>query len=123
MIPSDQFVFFYNEIFKYLEKCGPEALQKYYARVSKRQEEFCLKLFRKGLRGMYEYWEHIRIEENCDMANHLEDDCYWFEFFSCPSLSKAVDNDAGPCPQYCNHCPGLSFLWFKLVIISSILNL
>ena len=40
------------------------------------------------------------------MANHLEDDCYWFEFFSCPSLSKAMDNDAGPSPQYCNHCPG-----------------
>ena len=40
------------------------------------------------------------------MVNHLESDCYWFEFFSCPSLSKVVDNDAGACPQYCNHCPG-----------------
>ena len=107
MIPSDHFVRFYNEVFKYIVAKGPAEIRKYYDRVSKNQEYHCLNWFReKGLRGMYEYWEHIRVEENCDMANHLEDDCYWFEFFSCPSLSKAVDNDAGACPQYCNHCPG-----------------
>ena len=58
---------------------------------------------------MYEYWEHIKLEENCDMINHLDENCYSFEFFSCPSLSKAVDNDAGACPEYCNHCPGWIF--------------
>ena len=107
MIPSDHFVRFYNEVFKFLAAKGPDELRRYYDRVSANQEYHCHNLFRtKGLRGMYEYWEHIRIEENCDMANHLEEDCYWFEFFSCPSLSKAMDNDAGPSPQYCNHCPG-----------------
>lgn len=40
------------------------------------------------------------------MAHEVTENCYHFEFFSCPSLSKAVDNDAGPCPKYCNHCPG-----------------
>ena len=40
------------------------------------------------------------------MMNHLEDGSYSFEFFSCPSLSKAIDNDAGVCPEYCEHCPG-----------------
>lgn len=107
MIPSDHFVRFYNEVFKYLKRRGPEELKKYYARVSKNQEYHCLRGFQeKGLRGMYEYWEHIRVEENCDMLNHLADDCYSFEFFSCPSLSKAIDNDAEPSPEYCNHCPG-----------------
>lgn len=107
MIPSDHFVRFYNEVFKFIAAQGPEELQKYYRRVSDNQEYHCLKLFQeKGLRGMFEYWEHIRIEENCDMAHKVTDDCYSFEFFSCPSLSKAIDNDAGPCPQYCNHCPG-----------------
>lgn len=107
MIPSDHFVRFYNEVFKYLYAKGPEHLRRYYDRVSENQECHCLDLFReKGFAGMYEYWEHIRVEENCDMANHLEDECYWFEFFSCPSLSKVVDNDAAPCPSYCNHCPG-----------------
>jgi len=107
MIPSDHFVRFYNEVFKFIAKKGDAALKKYYDRVAENQEYHCLELFqKKGLHGMYEYWEHIRIEENCDMVNRLEDDCYSFEFFSCPSLSKVVDNDAGACPQYCNHCPG-----------------
>ena len=107
MIPSDHFVRFYNEVFKYISSKGKEELDKYYDRVSRNQEYHCLDLFcRKGLAGMYEYWEHIKVEENCDMINHLSDDCYSFEFFSCPSLSKAADNDAGACPEYCNHCPG-----------------
>lgn len=107
MIPSDQFVRFYNEVFKFIAEKGEVELKKYYDRVSRNQEYHCLALFQeKGLQGMYEYWEHIRVEENCDMINRLEDGCYSFEFFSCPSLSKAVDNDAGPCPEYCNHCPG-----------------
>ena len=110
MFPSDQFVRFYNEVFKFLAAKGKDELEKYYKRVSENQEYHCLDLFcKKGLQGMYEYWEHIRIEENCDMVNRLEKDCYSFEFFSCPSLSKAVDNDAGPCPEYCNHCPGWIF--------------
>ena len=107
MIPSDHDVRFYNEVFKYLDAQGPEELTKYYARVSRNQEYHCLKLFMdEKLEGMYKYWEHIRIEENCDMAHEVTDNCYHFEFFSCPSLSKVVDNDAGPCPKYCNHCPG-----------------
>ena len=107
MFPSDHFVLFYNEVFKYISAKGKAELEKYYDRVSRNQEYHCLDLFReKGLQGMYEYWEHIRIEENCDMINRLEDDCYSFEFFSCPSLSKSLDSDAGACPEYCNHCPG-----------------
>lgn len=107
MIPSDHFVLFYNEVFKYLASKGDQELEKYYDRVSKNQEYHCLELFREqGLKGMYEYWEHIRIEENCVMQNHLTDDCYSFEFFECPSLSKNLDNDAGCSPVYCKHCPG-----------------
>lgn len=107
MIPSDHFVRFYNEVFKYISAQGKGELEKYYNRVAQNQEYHCLDLFRqKGLAGMYEYWEKIKIEENCDMVNRLTDDCYSFEFFSCPSLSKAIDNDAGVCPEYCNHCPG-----------------
>ena len=107
MIPSDHFVRFYNEVFKYIASRGADALSQYYARVSANQEFHCLELFRqKGLQGMYDYWERIRVEENCDMVNHLEEGLYSFEFFSCPSLTKAMDNDAGVCPEYCNHCPG-----------------
>ena len=94
MIPSDHFVKFYNEVFKFLDSRNSGELEKYYSLVSRNQEFHCLELFReKGLAGMYEYWEHIRIEENCEMT-------------VCPSLSKITDNDGGACPKYCDHCPG-----------------
>ena len=107
MLPSDHFVKFYNEIFKYLEKKGPDELDRYYARVAERQAFFTLDAFKKdGFKGMYDYWERIRIEENCDLAHEYADGFYHLRMNSCPSLSKVVDNDAGPCGVYCDHCPG-----------------
>ena len=107
MLPSDHFVRFYNEAFKFLDEHGD--LPSYYRAISRDQEAHCLKLFReKGLQGMYEYWSRIRIEENCDMDLKLLKDPDRMVLFmrKCPSLGKVVDNDAGPCPKYCLHCPG-----------------
>jgi len=107
MIPSDHFVLFYNEIFKELREHGPEALDRYYARVADRQAYFTLEAFRRdGLKGMYEYWERIRIEENCEMQAELTDTYYRLKMTKCPSLTKALESDAGPCSVYCDHCPG-----------------
>jgi hypothetical protein len=108
MIPSDHFVRFYNEVFKFLESCGgKDALLRYYERISANQEAHCLDMFKaRGLRGMFEYWERIRVEENCDMTNRVDKDCYSFTFHRCPSLGKVLDNDASPCAEYCRHCPG-----------------
>lgn len=107
MIPSDHFVKFYNEVFKFLDARNSGELEKYYQFVSENQKFHCLELFReKGLAGMYEYWEHIRIEENCDMSLVLEDDLLYSKMKLCPSLSKITDNDGGACPKYCDHCPG-----------------
>ena len=107
MFPSDHFVRFYNEVFKFLLAKGEDHLNRYYRRVSANQEYHCLELFKqKGLQGMYEYWEHIRIEENCDLTHSVSDDCYSFSFKKCPSLEKVIDNDSSPCMKYCDHCPG-----------------
>jgi hypothetical protein len=58
MIPSDHFVKFYSEIFKYLEKQGRKAVDEYYLTISRHQENHCLELFqKKGIVGMNEYWE------------------------------------------------------------------
>jgi len=107
MIPSDHFVRFYNEVFKYLDKLPGDELTKYWLEISRLQEHFCLDKFQKdGLRGMYNYWEHIRIEENCDMDLTLKDDYLLLSMSKCPSLSKVLDNDASPCDKYCDHCLG-----------------
>ena len=41
---------------------------------------------------MYEYWDHIRIEENCDLDLKLEEDNLELKMNVCPSLSKVLDN-------------------------------
>lgn len=105
MIPSDHFVRFYNEVFKFLDE--KDGLQEYYLEISRHQEFHCLKDFReKGLRGVYDYYQKIRKEENCDLDIILNDDELILKMNTCPSLSKAIDNDAGVCPKYCLHCPG-----------------
>ena len=106
MMPSDQFVLFYNEIFKFLEKRGIEELHKYYARVAERQAQFCLPLFRKGLKGICEYREKIRVEENCKIRNNLGENFLEGGQLVCPSLTKALASETGPCRHYCDHCPG-----------------
>ncbi|MBT3777934.1 MAG: hypothetical protein HOF83_07820, partial [Pelagibacteraceae bacterium] len=56
--------------------------------------------------GMYEYWDHIRIEENCDLDLKLEPNKLELKMNVCPSLSKVQDNDAEPMKRYCDHCAG-----------------
>ena len=105
MIPSDHFVRFYNEVFKFLEK--KNGLEPYYLEISRHQELHCLEHFlKKGLQGMEEYWGQIRIEENCICSSWIEDDVRYSHMQKCPSLSKVLDNDATPCEKYCYHCPG-----------------
>ena len=108
MIPSDHFVRFYNEIFKYLRKQGPEAVAEYYRTISRHQETHCLKLFtEKGIPGMKEYWDKIYKEENCDgEVLECSETVYRKSMNRCPSLSKVLDNDAGASEIYCRHCPG-----------------
>ena len=107
MIPSDQFVRFYNEVFKFLDAQGNGALEDYYRAVSSQQEMHCLRLFKEqGLAGMKAYWDRIAVEENCDMTCALYPDRFELTMNRCPSLSKAMDNDAGAFPRYCDHCPG-----------------
>ena len=107
MIPSDHFVKFYNEIFKLLARKGPEELDRYYARVAERQAFFTLDAFKRdGFRGMFDYWERIRVEENCDLSHEYDDASYHLRMNGCPSLAKVLDNDADPCARYCDHCPG-----------------
>ena len=107
MIPSDHFVRFYNEVFKFLDE--RDGLQPYYEEISRHQELHCLEQFRsKGLQGVYEYYQKIRVEENCVLDMKLEKDRMVSTMERCPSLSKVLDCDAEPCVKYCEHCAGWS---------------
>lgn len=105
MIPSDHYVRFYNEVFKFLDERNE--LLPYYQEISRHQELHCLKLFQeKGLEGMLEYWSHIAVEENCLLDLEQKDGVLYTHMRKCPSLTKVLDNDAEPCRKYCEHCPG-----------------
>ena len=105
MIPSDHFVRFYNEVFKFLDE--KNGLKKYYDEISRHQELHCYQCFMdKGLDGMEEYWGHIRVEENCVAYSEIIDGVRYSFMNRCPSLSKVLDCDAEPCQKYCRHCPG-----------------
>ena len=105
MIPSDHFVRFYNEVFKFLDERG--ALEPYYREISRHQELHCYDIFmKKGLQGMEEYWGGIRVEENCISSSYIKDGVRYSHMAKCPSLSKVLDSDAEPCRKYCLHCPG-----------------
>ena len=105
MIPSDHFVRFYNEVFKFLD--ARNALEPYYQEISRHQELHCLELFRlEGLKGIVKYYERIKVEENCDMELESLPDRVILHMTRCPSLSKVLDCDAEPCPKYCDHCGG-----------------
>ena len=107
MIPSDHFVLFYNEIFKNIARRGTKELDRYYQRVADRQANFTLDAFRReGLKGVRDYYRRIRVEENCDLDIVERPDCLCLKMNRCPSLSKALESDAGACPVYCDHCPG-----------------
>jgi len=107
MIPSDHFVRFYNEVFKFLESRGEKDLEEYWLTISRHQEQAVLELFReKGFEGMKEYWSKIAHEENCDLDIEILPDHIHLRMNKCPSLTKAMDNDAGQMHRYCDHCAG-----------------
>ena len=107
MIPSDHFVRFYNEVFKFLD--ARNALEPYYREIGRHQELHCLELFRReGLKGVMKYYDRIRVEENCDMDLECLPDRMILRMNKCPSLSKVLDSDAEPCAKYCDHCGGWS---------------
>ncbi len=107
MIPSDHFVRFYNEVFKALERLGPQHLVAYWRELGRVQSLELADAFRRGgLKACHDYWQRILEEENCEGTLTLTDTYFEFRMRRCPSLSKVLDNDATPCGHYCDHCMG-----------------
>ena len=95
---------------------GQKDLKEYWLKIGELQSTIIGPLFReKGFQGMFEYWDRIRREENCDMDLIVTEDYFELKMNVCPSLSKNLDNDAGLCSRYCDHCAG----WVNPVVRNS----
>lgn len=107
MIPSDHFVRYYNEVFKALEELGHDHLVRYWRELGRQRVEEWAETFRAGgLQACHDYWQRALEEENARVDLTLTEDYFELRMHRCPSLSKIRDNDATPCPLYCDHCMG-----------------
>ena len=123
MLPSDHFVRMYNELFKMLADKGQDDLEKYWLEISALQDTILGPYLKEnGFQGMYDYWDHIRIEENCEMDILVTDEYFEFKMHVCPSLSKNLDNDAAQCSQYCKQSPASLSRFFEREGQTCILN-
>lgn len=119
MIPSDHFVRFYNEVFKALERLGRDHLEGYWREIGRMQSAELADDFRTdGLEACHKYWSQIMKEENCKADMKLTEEFFELRMLDCPSLSKAMDNDATTCEHYCDHC----MAWVEPVMEASELH-
>ena len=105
MIPSDHFVRFYNEVFKALDRKGRQHLVDYWHELGRLQTVELGELFRTGgIDEAVKYWKKIIQEENVVADIRIHDGVLESRLHKCPSLTKAMDNDAGAFGLYCDHC-------------------
>lgn len=110
VISSNEFVLFYNELFKYLDKnFGKGQVEKLWKDISK--SKYCKKLDDlvkgKGIKGIYEYWKEILTEEGARYELTIRDDEFFLDMHLCPSLDKLFNTHVKPYKDYCSHCPSI----------------
>ena len=80
--------------------------------MEREQAEFELKQTADGLELTVRVCPAVRhlkklgITPSPYLSCTLRDGLLEIEMHQCPSLGKALDNDAGASPRYCDHCPG-----------------
>ncbi|MCK5567271.1 MAG: hypothetical protein KAI62_05120, partial [Actinomycetia bacterium] len=109
MISANEFILFYSEIFKYLDKnFGKEDVDKLWEGI---KNTYCQKIDtivkEKGLKGMYEYWSKTLAEEGGRYHLTLTDDEFIIDMHYCPSMGKLLKTHIDPYEDYCGHCPAL----------------
>lgn len=107
MIASTEFIYVYNELFKYLHRRGGYGkVVEFWEGI---REEFLQNLreyiAEDGLRGMHRYWSHTLGEEGGRHTMTLSDDMFVIDMHECPSAKKVFrEGRVEPYPQYCEHC-------------------
>jgi len=109
MISANEFILFYNEMFKYLDKnFGKKDVEKLWEGI---RNNYCQKIEQlikeKGLKGMYEYWSKTLAEEGGRYHITLNDNEFIIDMHYCPSMGKLLNTHVEPYYDYCGHCPAL----------------
>ena len=111
MISCTEFIPAYSELFKFIDKkSGRQAVYDYWNWLFQPEKSpLNVHLDRAGLRGCWDYWTVIHIEEACDNTQVFSEKEGWHIscMHSCPS--KGRFDKLGymePFDEYCKHCDG-----------------
>ncbi len=107
MISCTEFIWVYNELFRFIEAKGGESeLRAFWKGIS---DHFLSNLRQyiaeEGLKGMHRYWSHTLGEEGGRHVLSLYDDMFIIDMHDCPS-AKLVHHSGRVVPfeKYCEHC-------------------
>jgi len=106
MISCTEFIWTYNELFKFLEaRAGKQEVVAFWQEISSRfltnLEEY---VAREGTWGMKRYWNHTLQEEGAVHNIICTDDVFIIDMYECPSAKLIREGPAEPYPAYCEHC-------------------
>jgi hypothetical protein len=109
MISANEFILFYNELFKNLDKnFGKKKVEKLWDGI---KNTYCKQIDNivkeKGLKGMYDYWSKTLGEEGGRYHLTLNENEFIIDMHCCPSVVKLSGTHVRPYKDYCGHCPAL----------------
>ena len=107
MISCTEFIWVYNELFRFLEeRCGEQKVIEFWKGISDNFLGNLRDYIRKeGLQGMMHYWTHTLGEEGGCHHLSLYDDMFVLDMHDCPS-AKIIHTSGRVVPydKYCEHC-------------------
>jgi len=107
MISCTEFIWVYNELFRFIEeRGGEEQLIAFWKGIA---DEFLWNLReyveKDGLEGMRRYWSHTLGEEGGRHRMTLYDDMFVIDMHECPSAKLIHESGrVRPFERYCEHC-------------------
>ena len=107
MISCTEFIWAYNDLFRFLEENGGEdEVIEFWKGISENFLENLRTFIRDdGLNGMHAYWSHTLGEEGGRSHLALYDDMFVLDMHDCPSARLIHKSGrVEPYEKYCEHC-------------------
>lgn len=107
MISCTEFIWAYNELFRFLEEeDGEEQVIAFWKGISDNFLDNLREYIREdGLAGMHAYWSHTLGEEGGRSHLSLYEDQFVLDMHDCPSARLIHESGrVKPYEKYCEHC-------------------